>query len=135
ESECEWRAPARRPAPPPAALRPHCLHAVPAVGARIRAPCPGHRPADRDGIHGRVVAPVVATHELDGGAYCDRPDGAPSPSPTPHPPPPSPPPPPPPPPPPSPPPPPGPERAPTPRTPRRTPRLSAHPPRATRTVC
>src|SRR5437879_743437 len=50
-------------------------------------PPPRPPPPDPDGIHGRVVACVVATHELDGGAYCDRPYRAPPPSPTPTPPP------------------------------------------------
>src|SRR5712691_3531012 len=55
---------------------PHRAHAVPGVGARIRIPRPRRRPADRDGIHGRISAAVVHTRELDGSADGDRSDGA-----------------------------------------------------------
>src|SRR3989442_4028365 len=69
---------------------PHRPHAVPGVGARIRIPRPRRRPADRDGIDGRIAAAVVRTRELNGSADGDRSDGA-STSPPPPPPPPPPP--------------------------------------------
>src|SRR5207245_6422303 len=50
------------------------LHAVPAVSGRIRVPGPRRSRAHRDGIHGRIPAPIVTTHELDTGADGDRSD-------------------------------------------------------------
>src|SRR3989441_1611210 len=69
---------------------PHRAHAVPGVSARIRIPRPRRRPADRDGIHGRIAAAVVSTRELNGSADGDRSDGASTSTPPPAPPPPPP---------------------------------------------
>src|SRR5258708_3276636 len=59
--------------------RPHRAHAVPGISTRIRIPRPGRRPADRDGIDGRIPAAVVSTRELDGSADRNRSDRPPPP--------------------------------------------------------
>src|SRR5437879_13852981 len=51
---------------------PHRAYGVPGVGTRIRIPRPSRRPADRDGVQGRIPGAVVSTRELNGSADSDR---------------------------------------------------------------